>query len=314
MSALINFPENIRYAMAAVIAVLVIATVVYYVLRATRRERDYTELWLRIRSWWLMIGALFLALALERTGTIVFVAILSYLALKEFYSIVPTRHVDRRAIFWVYLTIPLQYYWVGIAWYGMFIIFIPVYVFLFIPTRLLLTGEATGFIRAAGTLHWGAMLAVFSLSHLAYLLVLPAQNNPTGAGVGLVLYLLFLTQFNDVAQYVWGKTLGRHKIAPRVSPQKTWEGFVGGVLTTIALGAALSGWLTPLSLPQGLMAGALISVAGFFGDLTMSAVKRDLQIKDTSNLIPGHGGILDRLDSLTFTAPLFFHYIYYLRY
>ena len=314
MEAILRFPVNVRYAMGIVIALLVIATLVYLILKTSRHERDYTELWLRIRSWWLMIGALFVAFALERTGTIVFVALLSYLALKEFFSIVPTRQVDRRAIFWGYLTIPFQYYWVDMGWYGMFIIFIPVYAFLFIPMRLLLTGETRGFIRAAGTLHWGVMLAVFSLSHLAYLLALPEHVNPAGGGVGLVLYLLFLTQFNDVAQYVWGKTLGRRKVAPNISPNKTWGGLIGGVLTTVALGAALATWLTPLSSLQGLLAGALIGVAGFFGDLTMSAVKRDLQIKDTSNLIPGHGGILDRLDSLTFTAPLFFHYLYYTHY
>jgi phosphatidate cytidylyltransferase len=300
--------------MGAVIATLLLATGVYRILAALRRERDYSELWLRIRSWWFMIGALFAAFLLGRSGTIVFVAILSYLALKEFFSLVPTRQVDRRAIFWAYLTIPAQYYWVGIAWYGMFIIFIPVYAFLFIPARLILTGETAGFIRAAGTLHWGVMLAVFALSHLAYLMALPEQQNPAGGGVGLMLYLLFLTQFNDVAQYVWGKTLGRHKIAPHVSPKKTWEGFLGGILTTTALGAALAAWLTPLSLQEGLYAGGLIAVAGFFGDLTLSAVKRDLQVKDTGDLIPGHGGILDRLDSLTFAAPLFFHYLYYLHY
>lgn len=314
MSAFFNLPEHTRYAMAAVVAVLLLASGIYQVLRVLHREHDYSELWLRIRSWWFMIGALFAAILLGRNGAIVFVAVLSYLALKEFFSLVPTRQVDRRAIFWAYLTIPAQYYWVGMAWYGMFIIFIPVYAFLFIPARLILTGETDGFIRAAGTLHWGVMLAVFALSHLAYLLALPEQVNPAGGGVGLMLYLLFLAQFNDVAQYVWGKTLGSRKIAPHVSPKKTWAGFIGGVLTTTALGAAMAAWLTPLSLREGLFAGLLIAVAGFFGDLTLSAVKRDLQVKDTGDLIPGHGGILDRLDSLTFAAPLFFHYIYYLHY
>lgn len=314
MGAIFDFPINTRYAMGAVIALLVIATVTYWVLKSVRRGRDYSNLWLRIRSWWLMIGALFAALALPRNGTIVFLAILSYLALKEFFSIVPTRQVDRRAIFWAYLTIPFQYYWVATEWYGMFIIFIPVYAFLLIPTRLLITGETRGFIRSAGTIHWGMMLAVFSLSHLAYLLALREDVNPIGGNIGWVLYLLFLTQFNDVAQYVWGKTLGRRRITPNVSPNKTWGGFLGGLVTTIALGAALAQWLTPLTLQQGLIAGGLIAVAGFFGDLAMSAVKRDLQIKDTGDLIPGHGGILDRVDSLTFTAPLFFHYIYYLYY
>jgi len=186
--------------------------------------------------------------------------------------------------------------------------------FLLILVCLLITGVSAGFIRSAGTLHWGVMLTVFALSHVAYLMALPEAVNPAGGGIGLMLYLLFLTQFNDVAQYVWGKSLGRHKIAPHISPGKTLEGLAGGVATTTAAGALLAAWLTPLSVPQGLLAGMLISIAGFFGDLTMSAVKRDLHIKDTGQLIPGHGGILDRLDSLTFTAPLFFHFVYYLHY
>jgi phosphatidate cytidylyltransferase len=145
-------------------------------------------------------------------------------------------------------------------------------------------------------------------------MALPANPQAVAGNVGLVLYLLFLTQFNDVAQYVWGKSLGRHRIIPKISPNKTWAGFIGGVATTIALGGVLAGWLTPLSVQQGLLAGLLIGVAGFFGDLAMSAVKRDLRIKDTGQAIPGHGGILDRLDSLTYTAPLFFHYLHYLHY
>lgn len=311
---MLSLPVNSLYAMAGVLAVLVNASGIYALLRWRAPQKDYRELWLRIRSWWLMIGAVFVALAIGPGATIAFMGFVSYLALKEFFSIVPTRQVDRRAIFWAYATIPLQYYWVAIGWYGMFIVFIPVYVFLFIPARLLLTGETAGFIRAAGTLQWGVMLSVFSVSHLAYLMALPANPQAVAGNVGLVLYLLFLTQFNDVAQYVWGKSLGRHRIIPKISPNKTWAGFIGGVATTIALGGALAGWLTPLSLQQGLLAGLLIGVAGFFGDLAMSAVKRDLRIKDTGQAIPGHGGILDRLDSLTYTAPLFFHYLYYLHY
>lgn len=314
MSAYPQLPGNTVAAMVAVLVLLVMATAIYFRLKFKHSDRDYSELWLRTRSWWIMVAVLFGAFALGTIGTIVLAALLSYLALKEFFSIVPTRQVDRRAVFWAYLTIPIQYYWVAIGWYGMFIIFIPVYAFLLIPARLLLAGETNGFIRAVATIHWSLMLAVFALSHLAFLLVLPAERNPLGGGVGLVLYLLFLTQFNDVAQYAWGKSMGRRKITPQISPNKTWEGFVGGALTTTVLGALLALWLTPMTLWQGLVAGLLIGVAGFFGDLTMSAVKRDLCIKDTGDLIPGHGGILDRLDSLTFTAPLFFHYVYYLHY
>jgi phosphatidate cytidylyltransferase len=189
-----------------------------------------------------------------------------------------------------------------------------VYLFLFLPLRMVTIGETAGFLHAAGSLHWGLMLTVFNLSHLAYLLVLPEATNPAGGGAGLVLFLMFLTQFNDVMQYVWGKAFGRHRIIPKVSPNKTWEGFIGGVATTTLLAWALAPLLTPLSGWQAPAAGLLIGLAGFTGDVNLSALKRDLGVKDSGSLIPGHGGILDRLDSLTFTAPLFFHFLYYLHY
>ncbi len=206
-----------------------------------------------------------------------------------------------------------RYDWVAAGWYGMFIIFIPVYLFLLIPMRMVLKGETDGFIKSAGTLHWAAMLTVFSVSHVAYLLVLPDKNTLAG-GIGLVLFLLFMTQFNDVSQYVWGKMLGKHKIIPKVSPNKTWQGFLGGMLTITLVAALVAPYLTPMNRIEGLIGGLLISISGFFGDVVISAVKRDLNIKDSGSLIPGHGGILDRMDSLIYTGPLFFHYIYYLHY
>jgi phosphatidate cytidylyltransferase len=196
----------------------------------------------------------------------------------------------------------------------MFIIFIPVYVFLFLPMVMVVIGETRDFLRAAGTLHWGMMTTVFSLSHLAFLLVLPEKGNPAGGGAGLLLYLVFLTQFNDVLQFVWGKTIGRRKIIPKVSPNKTWGGFLGGVCTTALLALTIAPYLTPFDGREALAAGLIIGLSGFIGDVTISAVKRDIGVKDASNLIPGHGGILDRVDSLTYTAPLFFHFTYYLHY
>ncbi len=305
---------NTVVVMLVILSMLGGATLYVRRLQHQHPERDDSELTQRIRSWWMMIGAVFTVLLFPQPVVVAAVAVLSYLALREFLSIIPTRLADRRAIFWAYLMIPLQYYWIAIGWYGLFVIFIPVYVFLFLPFRLVVTGETDGFINAVGTLQWGVMLTVFSISHLAYLFVLPPGQNPSGGGAGLVLYLLLLTEGNDVAQYVWGKSLGQRKIIPKVSPNKTWEGFLGGVATTLLLGLVLSAVLTPLSLSEGALAGFLIGISGFIGDVCVSAVKRDLRIKDTGTLIPGHGGILDRLDSLTYTAPLFFHYVYYLRY
>ncbi|MCL9782982.1 phosphatidate cytidylyltransferase [Vibrio sp. S4M6] len=308
-----NLPPHSFVMMAGISLVLIIGTLIYLFLSHRNKDKDYTELKLRIRSWWWMIAILFIALALPKSFTLVFIAILSFMALKEFLSIVPIRIADRRVIFWAYLCIPLQYYWVSIGWYGMFIIFIPVYMFLYLPMVAVLVGETKGFIRSAGIIHWALMLTVFCVSHMAYLLTLPSLNLQAGS-VGMILFLLSATQFNDVCQYVWGKCFGKHKIVPKVSPNKTWQGFIGGAATTTILSYFVAPYLTPLSANQGLLAGLIIAFSGFIGDLVMSSVKRDLKIKDTSQLIPGHGGILDRMDSLMFTTPLFFHFIYYLHY
>jgi phosphatidate cytidylyltransferase len=305
---------NVLIALGGLYVILVIASAWVAVLRWRAPEKDRTELVQRIRSWWIIVSVFTAAMVMSRSVSVIFFAFVSFLALKEYLSIVPTRRADRRVLFWAYLAIPAQYYWVAQAWYGMFIIFIPVYVFLLLPLRMVIIGETKEFLRAAGTLHWGIMTLVFGVSHIAYLLVLPETKNPAASGAGLVLFLVFLTQFNDVVQYVWGKLLGRHKIIPKVSPNKTWEGFLGGVATTTLLSIVLATWLTPLRIEAAAVAGLLISVAGFIGDVTISALKRDIGVKDSGSMLPGHGGLLDRIDSLTYTAPLFFHFVYYLYY
>jgi len=283
-------------------------------LKLGRPEKNYTELVARIKSWWVMVMVFAFAMAISPTVSIIFFALLSFLALKEYLSLIPTRRADQRVLFWAYLAIPVQYLWVGQAWFGMFIIFIPIYMFLLLPTRMVLIGETSGFLRSVGTLHWGLMTTVFSLSHVAFLFVLPAAKNPAGGGAGLVLFLVFLTQFNDVMQYTWGTLFGKHKIIPKVSPNKTWQGFLGGVITTTVLAMLIAPWLTPLTTLQAGMAGVIIGAGGFIGDVIISALKRDLGIKDSGSLLPGHGGLLDRLDSLFYTAPLYFHFVYYLHY
>ena len=314
MNLLPTLTPNVEWAISGIFALLVLASLITRALQAAHPGKDYNELRLRMRSWWVIVIVFVVAVSVNRTVSVVFMAFVSFLAFKEYLSLIPTRRADRRVLLWAYLAIPIQYYWIAIGWYGMFIIFVPVYMFLLLPMRMVLIGKTRGYLRAAGTLHWGLMTTVFSLGHVAYLLVLPAGVNPAGGGAGLLLFLVFLTQLNDVAQYVWGKTLGRNKALPEVSPGKTQAGFVGGVLTTLVMAWLLAPWLTPLTTVQSLAAGLLIGVAGFIGDVTISAIKRDLHVKDSGKLIPGHGGVLDRVDSLTYTAPLFFHFVYYLHY
>jgi len=220
----VDVHPNVLTVLAGILGVLVTATLVVAVLGRIRPDKDRAEIRARIRSWWYMAGLFGLALVVERGWSLVFFGFLSYLALKEYLSLIPTRRADRRVLLWAYLAVPLQYLWIYMEWYGLFIIFVPVYLFLAMPMRMVLIGETEGFLRAAGTIHWGAMIAVFSIGHIAYLLVLPPSVNPNGAGPALVLFLVVLTQLNDVAQFMWGKALGRAKVMPTVSPNKTWGG------------------------------------------------------------------------------------------
>ena len=308
MNLLANLTPTVQWTIAGIFGCLLLASAITWTLVLRRPEKDYSELVQRVKTWWIMVIVFTIAIVTSRTVSLVFFGLISFLAIKEYFTMMPTRQVDRRVLLWIYLAVPLQYIWAGYEWYGMFIIFIPVYLFLFLPTRMILIGEMQGFIKSLATLHWGAMTCIFSISHLAYLLVLPADNNPVGGGPAFVLFLVILTQLNDVFQYIFGKTFGKHPIVPKVSPKKTVEGFIGGVLSVCLISLVLSPLLTPFSTVHAVLAGLLIGISGFIGDVSISALKRDLGLKDSGALLPGHGGILDRIDSLTYTAPLFFSF------
>jgi phosphatidate cytidylyltransferase len=297
--------EGTQYVFLAIFALLIIASLVSWTMHRRHGGDKYVELRQRVQAWWVMVAIFVVAIALDRRLSIAFFALVSFLALKEYFSLIPTRRADRRVLFWAYLSIPVQYYWVAQGWYGMFIVFIPVWVMLLVSARMVMIGETKDFLRAVGTIQWGLMLMVFAISHIAYLLSLA----PIGDGAALVLFLILLTQLNDVAQYIWGKTFGKHKILPTVSPNKTVEGLIGGIVTTTALSFLLAPVLTPLDPFDSIAVGLIIGMGGFLGDTTIGALKRDLGVKDAGTMIAGHGGVLDRVNSLTYTAPLFLHFL-----
>ena len=263
-----------------------------------------TNLNARLRAWWIIVVLCAVAVGLGRVGASILFGVASFWALREFGTLTPTRAGDHRALFWVFFIItPLQYYLIAIGWYGLFVILIPVYAFLFIPMRMSLTGDCEDFLERAAKTQWGLMVCVYCVSYAPALMTLPFGRN---GGARLLLFFLLVVQSSDVFQYTWGKLCGRHPIAPRVSPNKTWEGFVGGVGTATLLGAGLW-WATPFSPWQAAGMSLVINLLGFAGGLTMSAIKRDRGVKDYGTLIEGHGGVLDRVDSLCFAAPVFFH-------
>ena len=289
------------------VILLGVAGIVAAVLTALRPDKSYLELRQRIASWCVMVALLAGALLVGWQATVVVFALISFMALREFLSLAPIRKEDRPAILAAYLILIAAYGFVAADQYMFYLVFIPVWTFLGLPFLMAMLGQTRGFLTTAATFHWGLVTCVYNLGFAAFLMRTPASEPLPAGAAGLVFFLLLVTEFNDVAQYVFGKLLGRHKIAPTVSPNKTWEGFLGGWLATALLIWFGGPVFTPLAGLGLLVVAVTLPVAGFAGDVTMSAVKRDIGVKDTSHAIPGHGGVLDRADSLTFTAPLYFH-------
>ncbi len=310
-----NFMQNkdLLIVVALIFGILVFATLLFFVIGKIKPNANLGELKSRTKSWWLMATVFVGATLTNEKISYVAIGLLSFMAFRELYSALGFRDADRRAIFWAIIAVPCQYYLAFIGWYGAFIIFIPIVMFLFLPLRLVLKGETKGIIHSMATLQWTLMLTVFGISHLAYLISLPDIKGFDSGGRGLLLFLVFLTEINDVMQFTWGKLLGRHKIIPKISPNKTWEGFIGGMISTTAIGYFLV-FLTPFTTEQVLFVSFMIAFSGFVGDIVMSSIKRDIGIKDMGSSIPGHGGLLDRIDSLAYTAPVFFHLTYYIAY
>lgn len=303
-----------RWFFGGLVGLLVLASLIGAVLaRTTKTEKGravVANLNARIRAWWVMAGFFTLAVASGGLGSVVLFALMSFLALREFVTLTPTTHADHRSLFWAFFIItPAHYYFVCTEWHGLFSIFIPVYAFLWIPIRTAMAGETRDFLARTAKVQWGLLVCVYFVSHAPALLTLKIPGYE-GQNAKLLCFLVVVAQMSDVFQYVWGKLCGRRPIAPHVSPSKTVEGFFGGVATAVALGASLW-WITPFNPWQAALLALAICVMGFFGGLVMSAIKRDRGVKDFGAMIEGHGGMLDRIDSLCFAAPLFFHLVRY---
>ncbi len=305
-----KFDAQMECLLGGVLALLIVASITGWILKGALRgeaaQKLVANLNARINAWWIMAAVFGAALAAGRTASVVMFGFVSFLALREFITITPTRRHDHRALFWAFFVVlPYQYWLVAANWYGMFAICIPVYAYLLIPIRNAIAGDTERFLERTSKIQWGLMVCVYFVSYAPALLDLqiPSYENQNAK---LLFFLVFVVQISDVLQYVWGKCCGRRPIAPHVSPNKTVEGFAGGGLSAVAAGAALW-WITPFNPWQAAAMSAVIVLMGFFGGLVMSAIKRDRGVKDYGEMIPGHGGIMDRIDSLCFAAPVFFH-------
>lgn len=298
--------------LVAVLAVLVTASTVAFMLARSKGADDplVENLTARINAWWVMAAVLGAAFWMGRPAVVLLFAICSFAALREFVTLTNARRADTwmlAALF--YVALPVQYWAVWTDWYGFASIFIPVYVFLLMPILSALRGETENFLIRVAEVQWAAMIAIYCISHIPALLSLTIPGFE-GQAILLIAFLVIVVQASDVLQYIWGKLMGRRKIAPRLSPSKTVEGFAGGVGSATLLGASLW-WITPFTFWQAGLLALVIALMGFFGGLVLSAVKRDRGVKDWGATIAGHGGFIDRLDSLIFAAPIFFHLVRY---
>lgn len=299
---------------ASVAGLLTVATIIGAVLAARAKtdaaKRTVENLNARTYAWWVMAAVFAAAIAAGPIGACILFALVSFLALREVVTLTPTRLGDHHTLFWAFFVmVPLQYYLVYIHRYGFFSIVIPVYCFLFIAIRSALSGDSTRYLERTAKIQWAVFICVYCVSHAPALLTLRIPGFERESWK-LLVFLVVVVQMSDVLQYVWGKLLGKHKIAPHLSPNKTWEGFIGGVLTASAIGAAMTP-ITPFHAWQAAAIALMLALLGFFAGLVMSAIKRDAGVKDYGHMIAGHGGMMDRIDSLTFAAPVFFHVVRY---
>ncbi|MGL4634528.1 MAG: phosphatidate cytidylyltransferase [Beijerinckiaceae bacterium] len=306
---MLSMPSEALYLMIGVVGVLLFASGIGSVLAAragSTPSPTVENLNARVKAWWVMVALLGAAIAFGKAAVIVLYALASFFALREFITLTDSRRGDHWALLATFFVVlPVQYYLVWIEWYGFFSIFIPVYGFLLMPVIAALRQDTENFLSRVAAQQWALMICVYCASHVPALLTLniPGYN---GKQVLLVAFLIIVVQGSDVLQYVFGKLFGKHKVAPQLSPSKTWEGLVGGVVSATALGAALW-WITPFTPLQAAGHAFVICMMGFFGGLVMSAIKRDRGVKDWGHMISGHGGVLDRIDSIVFSAPIFFH-------
>ncbi len=302
-----NLGPGVRALYGAVVGMLVLGSALPELAnRSGRRDlRDYRA---KMRSWWLVSLSLMAAVALGPLAVAALFAAVSVAALREYFALLPVRPgpaLERAAL----LLVVAHYAALVVTGSAVPLLALPAALAVLLPALVLGLGEPETFVPVLGSLTWGILLAGWSLSHVAALALLPLPTTPLGGRAAWVASLLFLVLVGDAMQYVWGRLAGRHRLVPKLSPKKTWEGLLGGALTVAALSAALLPRVIAVGPYESAGLGFVAVVGGFVGDITLSAIKRWAGVKDTGTLLPGMGGLFDRVDSLVLTAPVYFHLV-----
>jgi phosphatidate cytidylyltransferase len=289
-------------------ALLAITPVVFAILQRMGRLTPALrkELYARYFSWLVIVPLMVVPVLLGRFWTIAAFGLLSLFAYREFARVTGFFR-NRLLSATVVLGILCMFAAIADHWYGFFVALPSLFISLLVVTAVL-QDQPKGYLQRVALAIFGFALFGICLGHMAYF-----ANDANGRPI--LLLILLCVELNDVLAFCCGKFFGRRKLAPTTSPGKTWGGALGALVLTTAIFAVIGQFVfagTLLAAPIHLVTmGALLSFTGQLGDLVISSVKRDLGIKDMGTTIPGHGGILDRFDSLLFVGPALFHYVGY---
>lgn len=266
------------------------------------------ELLDRTRSWYYLAAAMIVPILLGAAWVCCFFFLLSLFCFRE-YARAMGLSTSSTSMYSLVAALVLIYFAILDHWFGLFTASWALG-FCLILVVALIPDNPQGYIQRVTLTIMGFALFGASLGHLAFI-----SNDELFRPI--LLWLLLCTELNDVFAYLAGKSFGRRKLLPNTSPNKTWGGAVGAVVLTSVVASLVGHFVfadTALDQPFHLLVlGLLISVLGQCGDLVISSFKRDLGIKDMASVIPGHGGLLDRFDSLLLVAPVVFHYINYFK-
>jgi len=305
----IDFSSPNNLLVLIIFMILILASSVFFIWKRIRPNALVDQMIKTTQSWWVMCFVFLFAILSNTVITILAIALLSFVALRELVSALNINIDYRSSVFLCYLSIFFQYFFIYKGWFIEAIIFLPLFILVILPCSMIISTCRKGFLRSYSFLSISVILAVYSISHLAFLITFIHLDNLSSKS--LLLFLIFLTQINDIMQFIFGKIFGRNKILPYVSPNKTWEGFLGGLLSTTIIGCFI-GFLTPFNYYELIVVSTIIAVLGFLGDSFLSAIKRDVGVKDLGVSISGHGGFFDRIDSLVIISAPFFYIFYFL--
>lgn len=310
MITFLNFTAGITQLLKIFFIILIIATIIFAIYKKKKPGVFAKNLVDRTNSWWFIYLFYIITFGINYTISLIGLCFVSYIAHREFISNIKLPISSRRILLWSYIAIPIQYYFIYKSYFLLFLLFIPVFMLFVLITRTILEDNSEEYLKTISYIHLSLIISTYTISHIAYLAQFPTIENEKNIYQALIFFVIFITSLNDIFQFVSGKIFKGKKLTPQISPNKTISGFIGGIIGSGLLAYSFR-HIMPLSTTQTIIAGVAISIFGLLGDLNISAIKRNINVKDMSDLIPGHGGILDRIDSLSFTSVIFFYLLYF---